>query len=445
MGISNVEAQTLEQTIPVSPSPMKLVLEDNKLFTSSFEYPHVSIIDLSSMESEFFTTSDTGVMGIEVISEMNKLYVSMYGSSKIDVFFLNMTYFHTLQLPSSQISFEAPPSDQISKDLSYDTGGWAISYNQNLELVYVLDYHSDIIYVINPYNDQIIEQITVPAHPFEMAIDEISNTLIVTSTAGNSVSVIEPVFDSERKFPSHKVVKTINVHEGPWDIEIDSEEHIAYIANRGSEEITVLSIIDARVIKTIPLEYTAQALTLDAKNNILYVSHQYENQINSINLDSEELEYAITTETYPWDIHYDEKTGRLFAALKDADKVAIYETQEPYNVKKPYYFAKSNANLLGLSEDFWITLWDKNRIIHTTDDDLAIVEFDIQTMCPTSVDVFCLEGTVTQVDNSNLFEEEDYLQIYIIEDEKKIMRTSFTGVEQVFNLELEKFIEIDST
>ena len=60
--------------IPVSDSPMGMSLTDEYLYVSSFEYPHISIIDIQTDENvDFITTSSSGIMAVEAVPEKNKI------------------------------------------------------------------------------------------------------------------------------------------------------------------------------------------------------------------------------------------------------------------------------------------------------------------------------------------------------------------------------------
>lgn len=436
--------QLPEQTISVSPSPMKISIADGKLYSSSFEYPHISVVNLDNGYAEFITTSTTGVIDIEVVSQKGKIYATMYGSNEVDVYSEDtMALVKKIKLPVSQIAYEASPSDELTMDLLFETGGWAMAHNTELKLIYVSDFHSDIIYVINTQADKIVDEIDVLAHPYEMAIDRVTDTLVVTSTAGNSLSFIKPQFSEDGQFYGHALTKTLKVEEAPWGIEIDSKEHLAYVTNRGSEKITVFSTIEPNLLRTIPIDYTGQAIAIDSKNDVLYVSYQYQNQLVTIDLESGQQKYSVSTESYPWDLHFDAESGKLYAALKDSDEIAIFNVNSQ-DSQKTYYYTKASTYILGDETTFWTLLWHNDQMIYTLDGEIAIVDFALDQMCP-AAEEFCFEATVTGTQNSNIFGANDALEISINQDTQTILRESPDGKKQSFELNVEQFLKEDKT
>ena len=58
--------------------------------------------------------------------------------------------------------------------------------------MYVASYNGDKIYIIDTNVDQVRETIPVADDPYVIAVDTISDKVVVASLAGNAVSILTP-------------------------------------------------------------------------------------------------------------------------------------------------------------------------------------------------------------------------------------------------------------
>jgi YVTN family beta-propeller protein len=324
-------AHHISKEIPTSVSPMGMSMSEDTLYVSSFGYPHIDIIDLEKGENiGFITTSTSGIMDVAVVPDKNKIYVAPFESGTIDVYTLSTRLpIGTISLPGSEVV--VPPSSSLlyghRSDVHYFTGGWDLDYNPVNDLLYVADYNTHVILVIDGKTDEVVEQIPVARHPFTVKTDPATNTLLVASLAGNEISFIEKVTDELAVKPFHNVVKTINVSGGPWGIAIDSESGLAYIANRGCECLTVIDIATKEIVGSIPLGDKAQAIAVDPSEHQIYVSYLNQNKIVKIDGETNQIVSSQAISSPIWGIEVNEKTHKIYASLKDENKLLVFGPQ----------------------------------------------------------------------------------------------------------------------
>lgn len=323
----DVFAHHVLKEIPVSNTPMDMSLTDDFLYVSSFEYPHISIIDIKTDENVgFITTSSSGIMAVEAVPDKNKIYAAPFESGGIDVYTLSTKQLlKTIPLSDSDITIQSSSNQPYGQrsDLHFVTGGWSLDYNPTKELLYVVDYNSHLVYVIDGKTDEIIQTIPVPRHPFTVVADPISNTVIVASLAGNEITFLEDVTDEFSVTPIHEVTKTITVSGAPWGLDIDPRKHLAYVTNRGCECITVVDILNQEVRGTIPLGDKAQAITVDTSENQIYASYLTQNKVVKIDGLTNEIISTSIIPTKPWDMRVDPNTHKFYASLKSSDSVLV--------------------------------------------------------------------------------------------------------------------------
>ena len=315
------------EEIPVSESPMGMSLSNDILYVSSFGYPHIDMINLKTNENVgFITTSASGIADVVAVPDKNKIYAAPFASGGIDVYTLSTRQIiKTIPLPNSEFTIRSTsnqPYGQTS-NIHFVTSGWSMDYNPTKELLYVVNYDSNLIYVIDGKKDEVIQTITVPRHPFSVKADPVTNIVMVASIAGNEITFLEDVTDEFSVMPIHEIVKTIKVTKAPWGLAIDSESGIAYVTNRGCECLTVIDILNKEVKEDIPLGDKAQSITVDQSEHQIYATYLTQNKIVKIDGTTNKIVSQETISSNPWSIEVDPTTHKVYASLKTENKVLV--------------------------------------------------------------------------------------------------------------------------
>jgi len=350
-GSEDAFAHHVLENIPVSDDPMGMSLTDDFLYVSSFQYPHISIIDIAKNENVgFITTSSSGIMDVVAVPDKNKIYAAPFESGGIDVYALSSKLLiKTIPLPDSEITIQSS-SGQLymqKSDIHFVTGGWSLDYNPAKELLYVADYNSNKVHVIDAKTDEVIQTIPVPRHPFSVKADPLSNTVIVASLAGNEITFLEDVTDENSVFPIHEVTKTITVSGGPWGLDLDPLHHLAYVTNRGCECITVINTLEKEIVGEIPLGDKAQAIAVDTEEHQIYVSYLTQNKIVKIDGQTNKIKSKLDLQSTPWDLKVDPKSHKLYAALKSENSVLVLGPTS-YSIHLPVVTMQTPAAIAGL-------------------------------------------------------------------------------------------------
>lgn len=222
----------------------------------------------------------------------------------------------SIELPNAQRTLPTPLADRILDSVTLLTGGWSMDYNPNNQLLYVADYNTNQIMIVNTKTDSVVDTISgLPAHPITVKVDPITNTVLVASLAGNKVSFISA--------DTNKIEKIIDTGTAPWGMDLDSREHYAYVTNRGSNFITVLDLIDQDVAAKIPIAAPAQAITVDDREHTIYTSYMEQDKVLKIDGKTNSILTTIDTGLIPRDLAVDPNTHKLYASTKYNDKVYV--------------------------------------------------------------------------------------------------------------------------
>ena len=358
-------SSSLITEIFVPEDPMKIHLaSDGLLYVPSFSGATITIIDTkdSRISQQIQLENNEQAIDVLPIPEQDKIYVPIFGAGKINVYSLeNNSLEDVIFLPESTIDHETPPSDEVQEDVTFQTSVWSLDYNPKNRLVYAADYNSHVIHVIDVDTNVIIQTMDVARHPYSVKVDHITDTIIVTSLAGNAISFITnnngSVADYNESI-THQVATVIESKIGPWGMDVDAKNSIAYITNRGADILTVVDIKEQEIVNEIPLESRGQAVTVDSNNNEIYVGYyQQDDIILRIDGTDGNVLSAFDPEAVASGIEFDSENDMIYLSLKDANKI-IAATPDDIFEKDTLNYGNNGGSDDGIFEEIEETLED---------------------------------------------------------------------------------------
>jgi YVTN family beta-propeller protein len=180
---------------------------------------------------------------------------------------------YTSKIATQKDSTTASMKTQLSnKEIQVQNSPYDVAYNNVNNTLYVTNAQSNTTSVINASTNQVVGTIPVGGEPTGITYDPFDNAVYVANTSSNSTSVISCENDS--------LVSTVPVGAFPVGIMVDPVNDLVYVANSGSAEgslvngtISVIQPSNNSLKATIPNVGAAPwSLALDQKTNIIYVS-----------------------------------------------------------------------------------------------------------------------------------------------------------------------------
>lgn len=127
----------------------------------------------------------------------------------------------------------------------------------NSGYIYVTNYNSSTVSIINPSNNEVISTIAVGSQPISMV------------SAGNKIYVALAGCDKIVVLENNKIIRSINLTSSPCYMAYDPKDQELFVIE---PEINSLGIIkNCSLIKTINLDYQPDAIAFDPKNCLLYI------------------------------------------------------------------------------------------------------------------------------------------------------------------------------
>ena len=328
-------AHHIVKEIALTDRPMKISLDEPLLFVSNLGKPVISIISTVSDNLVGTINTSNGVIDVEGILDKDKVYVATFQTGELEVYDLTTKeLIKKIPIPGSIIQFPKRLGDTALVTSTVITGGSSFGYNPNNGMLYVANYNTDEIIVIDTKNnDSIVKTIQVSAHPIEVNADPVTNQVLVTSFASKKLTFISG--------ETNEITATVDTGISPWGIGIDNGKHLAYIAHHNSPHIAVVDILNHKVVKQIPIGFEAQSIAVDTNEHKIYVSFHDIDKIVKIDGNNNEIETVIELDgRTPNDISVDSLSHKLYASIKFSNNLFVmgpesYALSIPVVTNKP--------------------------------------------------------------------------------------------------------------
>ena len=115
--------------------------------------------------------------------------------------------------------------------VNVEKGPSGVAVNSNTNRIYVANYYSDNISVIDGNDDILMDVIDVGDSPRNIAVNPVTNKIYVANHFGNSIYVIDG--------DTNSVIDSIGI-ERPWGISINTDTNVVYITSTKSTDIFLI-------------------------------------------------------------------------------------------------------------------------------------------------------------------------------------------------------------
>ena len=221
------------------------------VFASSPLSGKITMLNDKTLEkiSDFQTDGTPGSMACAD----NKLYVTDQAKSRI------------LLLDPSKGEFLG----QI--DLPKKTSPKGIAALPNGKLLYISEYSTNNIDIIEVSVGKVLLRTKVPAGPSQVAITPDGTLVLVLNVPAGKLTMLSTA--------NQKVVGTVPVGTLPNGIAITPDSKTAFVSNRVSSNLSIVDLTLKKVVKTVETGLGPTGLVLDAKGEKLYIANAKDNSI----------------------------------------------------------------------------------------------------------------------------------------------------------------------
>jgi YVTN family beta-propeller protein len=157
--------------------------------------------------------------------------------------------------------------------------------------------------------------ISVGTAPTGVAYDSARSEIFVANSGSNTVSIISDV--------NNAVVKTVTVGTSPTGLAYDSNKSEIFVTNHRSNSVSVISDISNSVIKTIPVGTSPNNIAYDSGKGEIFVVNSGDNTVSIISDVSNAIVANVTVGTNPNKVVYDAAKGELYVSNSGYNTVSV--------------------------------------------------------------------------------------------------------------------------
>lgn len=172
-----------------------------------------------------------------------RLYVSDYKTSIISVINLD--------------------TNEITSTIDIKSRPWSMVFNPSGTKLYVANHLANIISVIDPATDEVTAEITVSKDPGAMVFHPNGTRIYMINNSVNTLTII----DAE----SNNVLEAISVGKQPDRLTINSDGSRLYVTNKEDKTVSIINTVTNRVIKNASVGYRNTPTVVTTKGNKVYI------------------------------------------------------------------------------------------------------------------------------------------------------------------------------
>jgi YVTN family beta-propeller protein len=196
-----------------------------------------------------------------------------------------------------------------------------IAYDSTDQRLFVTDYCSDSVSVVNATDDSVVRlAIPVGESPFGVAWDPSSDCVYVANQHSQNITVING--------SSLAPVATISLGTvDPYELSIDSNAAVIFISDIFNRSVTSINTTSNTIRDpSIPVGLDPQGLFYDSQDNVLYVADAGSKNVSTIDpVDGRELG-NISVADSPVALALDPTDGLLFVADSSGGRISVINT-----------------------------------------------------------------------------------------------------------------------
>ncbi|MCI4323491.1 MAG: PKD domain-containing protein [Thermoplasmata archaeon] len=157
--------------------------------------------------------------------------------------------------------------------------------------------------------------VPVGSDPNSVGYDSATGQLFVANDGSNNVSVISVVNDS--------VVTSVAVGNDPDAVAYDSGTGLVFVANSGSDNVSAISAVNDSVLASIPVGSGHSALAYDSGTAEVFVADSGSDEVTVISVVNDSVVTSVPVGSFPYAVAYDPATGQVFVANLLSDNVSV--------------------------------------------------------------------------------------------------------------------------
>jgi len=191
--------------------------------------------------------------------------------------------------------------------------------------------------IFSSQTQSISSTIHVGLIPIDVAVNSSTNTVYISNFGSDSVSIING--------SNNTIISTVSVGGSPYGISVNKETNKIYVANQLDNSVSVIDGSTNTVSATIPVDLKPIQLAINPKTNKIYVVNQNSNKVFVIDGSSNTVTGSISVGELPFGIEVNTKTNKIYVANSTSNTVSVIDGATNSVIKTIENLGESTYNL----------------------------------------------------------------------------------------------------
>jgi YVTN family beta-propeller protein len=215
---------------------------------------------------------------------------------------------------SNNVSVINGRTGTVAGTIPVGSGPSGVAVDQGDDTVYVTNFFSNNVSVINGRTGTVAGTITVGSNPIGVAVDQVDDTVYVTNRTSGTVSVINgrSLDDSV----------TIPVGSNPIRVAVNDGDDTVYVTNFSSGDVSVINGRTRTVDDTITVGDNPVGVAVDEGDDTVYVTN-FGSIVWVINGRTGSVDDTITVGTRPYGVAVDQRDDTVYVTNEGSNNVSV--------------------------------------------------------------------------------------------------------------------------
>jgi len=163
----------------------------------------------------------------------------------------------------------------------------------------------------------VVDTIVVGDYPRGVGVNPQTDRIYVANSGSDNVSVIDGSGDS--------VIATIVVGGHPYGVGVNSQTNRIYVANWGSNNVSVIDGSGDSLIATVGVGYGPYGVGVNPQTNRIYVANSGSDSLSVIDGSGDSVIAAVGVGNEPWGVGVNPQTNRIYVSCPYDGTVWVLE------------------------------------------------------------------------------------------------------------------------
>jgi len=217
------------------------------------------------------------------------------------------------------------------------------------QLLYVSCSRSNSIIILDRQQDRVVGAAGVGRDPTGIVVGLNNDRVYVANRGSNNISVVNTI--------SNKVEKTIsNLGYSPYQLALSRDGRRLFVTNSMHDNVTVIDTSRDLVVETISVERNPTGIVHDPDRNLIYVANTNSNTISVIDVSSLQVVRTVPVDDLPVGVAVQE--DKIYVANRGSSNITVIDLPS-YKVEKsmpvgsgPSWVISGPRDIIYLSRDY---------------------------------------------------------------------------------------------